>query len=312
LRIIFNNYEAAAANLAYEEWLFDHFEEDILRIWINPPSVIVGKHQNAMAEANVPFCLDNQIPVLRRISGGGTVYHDFGNVNFSFFRLLQSERMIDYDRNLNIIKKALHQLGYPVSMSARHDLFLEDFKVSGNAQHMRKGKSLHHGTLLYDANRAVLGSAIKRENGSYIDKGVKSVRSNIANLRMFKDLGSTQSFAAALMKQLELQGYHTQPVEAPQKEIEHLVATKYALETWNFGYSPGFQMQRQTDTYFVDAEVLRGGATKKLTVLNIPSKIAAAIEGLPSSFFPSEIKAWIYQQPRLNTNQKEALLRAML
>lgn len=312
LNIIFHSYDTAEANLAYEEWLFEYFEDDVLRIWINPPSVIVGKHQNAMAEANVPFCMEHGIPVIRRISGGGTVYHDLGNVNFSFFRKLQSERIIDYDRNLSTIKDALHKIGYPVSMSARHDLYLGEFKISGNAQHMRKGKSLHHGTLLYDADRALLGAAIKRVNGVYIDKGVKSVRSKIANLRSFKDLGTTSDFIDSLIKTLDIQGFNIISAPNPEEAIEQLIASKYTQENWNYGYSPGYHMTRETKHYKVEAEILRGGEVKSLNISNQSTDQAMKLEDWPQLFFPSEIMRWVDQHLHLDAQEKNNLLNALL
>lgn len=256
-------------NLAFEEYFFDHFEEDTLRLWINPASVVVGKHQNAMAEANVRFCVENNIPVIRRISGGGTVYHDLGNINFSFFRRMPEDKLIDYHRNLDIVHALLNQLGFPVHISPRHDLFLNDFKISGNAQHVKRGKSLHHGTILYDANLGALSAGIKRTSGDFIDKGVKSVRSQITNLRAFHDLGDTNNFYNKLTDGFLNLGFETLELntDSVQQALESYLP-KYHQESWNYGYSPNYMFSNSFSGYHSEMSVARGGKIEHISVSN--------------------------------------------
>lgn len=259
MKILALSFATAEENLAFEEWYFEHFEEETLRIWRSPKSIVVGKHQNALAEVELNFCLENKIPVIRRISGGGTVYHDLGNINFSFFRFVEKEKMIDYVRNLDIIKETLVKLSFDVHMSARHDLFLGETKISGNAQHVKRGRALHHGTLLYDADLSALSSGIKRQKGAFVDRSVKSVRSPIANLIQHNNLGNTEEFQTKLISQLSASfGFKILDFE----KIPDLDLEKYHKNEWNFGYSPNYTFEKKEGDWHAKLEVERGGKIK--------------------------------------------------
>ncbi|MEZ4721834.1 MAG: biotin/lipoate A/B protein ligase family protein [Flavobacteriales bacterium] len=254
MKLLVQSFDTAEKNLAFEEWYFHRFEEDTLRLWINPKSVVVGKHQNAFAESNQAFCSQHQIPIIRRISGGGTVYHDEGNVNFSFFRHVEKGQQINYDRNLDIIQGALVQLGYPVERTVRHDLFIGEHKISGNAQHVSKGKALHHGTILYSSDKTLLSAALKNDCGHFEDKSVKSVRSPIRNLDELKSIGSVGEFLGALAKAINLN--QIEP-EFGADEIAQLALEKYSSWDWNFGYGPAFRFISRNSDFQVIVE--RGG-----------------------------------------------------
>lgn len=268
MRLLDLSYPSAEENLAFEEWYFQHFKEETLRIWVSPTSVISGKHQNVLAECNLHACRTLNIPVLRRISGGGTVYHDHGNINFSFFRFVDRNKMIDYDRSLILIQEALQQLGFPVSMSERHDLFLNENKISGNAQHLRSGRVLHHGTILYDANLDHLRVAIKRTSGTFVDKGVKSVRSPIANLRGFRDLGSTIVFKNKLIQEIQHLGLNDLTgFSVASDKIATLANEKYRQDEWNFGYSPSYEFSNQSGDASCRLSAARGGEIQSIEVI---------------------------------------------
>jgi lipoate-protein ligase A len=268
MKILPLSFDTAQENLAFEEWYFQNFEEETLRIWRSPKSVVVGKHQNALAEVNLAYCLENNVPVLRRISGGGTVYHDLGNFNFSFFRFVAKEKMIDYVTNLDLIKASLNSLSYNIHMSDRHDLFSGEFKISGNAQHIKKGRALHHGTILYNADLKALSNGIKRTEGIFQDKSVKSVRSPTINLQELTDLGSTLDFQHSLLESLTKSGLaEMKGLPFDIDVIQELAKSKYDSENWNFGYSPSYSFEKKSSLFQVQLSVERGGNILSAQVL---------------------------------------------
>ena len=217
------------------------------------------------------YCVKHGIPVLRRISGGGTVYHDRGNINFSFFRPADEKEPINYLQNLQIVQQALQELGYPVEINDRHDLVLEGFKISGNAQHVRKKRALHHGTLLYDADIEVLRQAIKRSSGEVLHKAVNSVRSRSRNLRSYLDLGPVPAFVGKLEEVLAaICGKPAFASTPPSRALGELVENRYRQEAWNYGYGPAYILQRSLriggNTHQIQLEVARGGRINKCLI----------------------------------------------
>jgi lipoate-protein ligase A len=252
--ILANSLNSPEENLSFEEYYFNVFEEDTLRIWRNPASVIIGKHQNAFSEANLNFCHQNQIPIIRRISGGGTVFHDLGNINFSFFRFVEKGNQINYSENLKMVSDVLGSMGFRVLQSERHDLFIGETKISGNAQHVSKGRALHHGTILYDSDMQLLSNSIKRQYGHFEDKSVKSVRSKVSNLKHFIDFGTSSEFYERLV-QTFIDHYTLQTATFRQNEVN----PKYYASIWNFGYGPKFTLTCNEKNHYLILEIDRGG-----------------------------------------------------
>lgn len=251
-----HSFQTPQENLAFEAEYFQSFSEETLRIWRNPKSVIIGKHQNAYSESNILFCLENNIPILRRISGGGTVFHDLGNINFSFFRFVDSTNQIRYDENLSIISAVLKKLGYEVDVNERHDIFSKNFKISGNAQHVSRGRALHHGTILYDSKLNQLSRAIKKQHGRFTDKSVKSKRSPVTNLRKFIDLGDVKQFESSLIAALSAQlDTAENPIISLKQSLD-----KLHLDDWNFDYGPKFTFNYDDEGKSIQISVDRGGS----------------------------------------------------
>ena len=231
-------------NLAAEEYLLKHLDEEVVMLWQSRSSVIVGKHQNTLSEINYPFVKQEKIPVIRRLSGGGTVFHGPGNLNFTFIRKAPRDRLIDFRKHTRPVIAFLESIGVPARFEGKNDLRLKGLKISGNAEHVFKNKVLHHGTLLFNSDLNRLNQAIKVGEGRYKDRSVQSVRSRVANISSF--LEQTISFEVFHQKLGEfLRKYfgNTKEYVFSEKEletIENLSREKYNTWEWNFGYSPDY------------------------------------------------------------------------
>lgn len=236
-------------NIASEEHLLRNFSEDIFMLYINEPSIIIGKHQNAFAEINHRFVEENHIKVIRRLSGGGTVFHDSGNLNFCFIRNGNDGNLIDFKRFTQPILDVLHQMGVPAERSGRNDLIIKGLKFSGNAEHVYKKRTLHHGTLLFSSQLNNLRAAIKVNSGLYEDKAVKSVRSSVTNIAEHLPTQiSLEEFTFLIEKHVTGKENDAQSYTFSNEDIaniQHLVNNKYSTWEWNYGYSPRFTYKNQ-------------------------------------------------------------------
>jgi lipoate---protein ligase len=253
-------------NLAVEEFLLHNFTDDIFMLYRNDPSVIVGKHQNAFAEVNYWFVKEKNIKVVRRLSGGGTVFHDAGNLNFSFIRNGQEGNLIDFRRFTQPIVDVLNNLGVPAEHSGRNDLLIDGLKFSGNAEHVYKTRILHHGTLLYSSRLDDLREALKVKPGQYQDKAVKSVRSMVTNIsEHLQPAMSMDDFQNTVIQYIVSNTpgavrYTLSPTDIAN--IEKKVVDKYATWEWNFGYSPRFTFSQtgtiQQYSFEINLEIEKG------------------------------------------------------
>ncbi len=254
VRLIISESKSPHFNLATEEYLLHHVDEDIVFIYDNTSSVIVGKHQNAFEECNQTFCEKYNIDVVRRLSGGGTVFHGPGNLNFCFIQNgEQADQLINFKKFLHPVNSFLNSIGVASEYSGRNDLLVDGFKISGNAEHIysRKKRVIHHGTLLYDADLSTLNTAIKAKvNAIFKTHAVKSVRSTVANICDYlPDNWNYDVFKSSLAESL-LSFYSGQNLPLSDSEIttiNTLVKEKYSTWGWNFGYSPGFEVRLLID-----------------------------------------------------------------
>ncbi len=233
-------------NIAAEEYFVKHFTEDICMVWLNRKSVIIGKHQNAFAEINYPFVRTQNIPIIRRISGGGAVYHDLGNLNFTFIKKTNKDNPVDFGQFTSIIVGYLHSLGIDVNVNKRNSIFIGDDKISGHAEHIFHDKVLHHGTLLFDSDLDMLGESLKPHK-KYEGKAMPSVKSNVCNIRPFLSEDSdiqcfTNKFVNWLHVNYSSSGFY-QLKQSDQNAINRLVVEKYKTWEWNFGYSPAYSFE---------------------------------------------------------------------
>jgi lipoate-protein ligase A len=207
--------------------------------------VIIGRHQNTAAEICVHFIKANNINVARRLSGGGAVYHDLGNINFTFITDANSGG-IDFAAFCGLMREALRSFGVPAEILGRNDIVIEGKKISGNAQYVIQGRVMHHGTLLYDTNLDTLEKALSAD-GNIQSKGIKSARSRVANIRpyMQTDMPPEGFFSALrdhLCTALEMREYSLTADE--KAAAEHLRDTVYSQWSWNYGSSPPYNVRK--------------------------------------------------------------------
>lgn len=236
-------------NLAAEEYFFKNFEDDIFFLYINSPAVVIGKHQNALAEINHEFVQTNNVAVIRRLSGGGAVYHDLGNLNFSFHRRVNDPSKISFKLFNEPIVQLLNEMGVAAEISKRNDIFVEGFKVSGHAEHVFRNRILSHGTLLFNSNRENLSKALKNQSGEFQGKAIQSVRSKVANITDFLPYKMSIDDFIVQIQELILKindNSKTYSIsDADNEAIIELIDKKYANWDWNFAYSPKYQFEKE-------------------------------------------------------------------
>lgn len=242
----------AHRNLALEEYVLRHRmgEEDLLLFYVNSPSIIIGRNQNTIEEINPEVVAERGIRVVRRISGGGAVYHDLGNLNFSFMTRDVRGRFNRYDQFNGPVVEVLRELGVPAEIGGRNDILAGGRKISGNAQFATPDRMFSHGTLLLDSNLDDVTAALRPRPGKVESKGVKSIRSRVANISEFL----TAPLDVAELRELVLERiFGTRdrtsiPTLALGDDdwaaVEELRRTKYGSSDWNYGENPACNVQR--------------------------------------------------------------------
>lgn len=239
-------------NLAAEEYVLKNFEHDNFMLWRNEPAIIVGKHQNTLAEINQEYVRENMIKVVRRLSGGGAVFHDLGNLNFTFIASGENHQLVDFRKFTQPILEVLQKIGIEAKFEGRNDLTIDGRKFSGNAEHVYKNRVLHHGTLLFSAQMADLSSALNVDPDKFQDKAVKSVRSRVTNIsEHLKTPLSVLEFRDLILNHVmestpgaELYSFTQDDISA----IARLRDEKYITWDWNFGYSPKYNFRKTVKT----------------------------------------------------------------
>ena len=239
-------------NIATEEYLLKNKSEDCFYLYINSPSIIIGKHQNSIAEINVDYVKENNIDVVRRLSGGGAVFHDPGNLNFSFIKTKEKNENADFRKYTQPILEVLNHLGVDAIFEGRNDLTIKGKKFSGNAKHMYQNKILQHGTLLFSSKLPDLSQALKINPLKYQDKAVKSVRSRVTNIseHLIAPI-SLEAFEDHIINHVRSLYDDTELYELTETDItaiNKLVDEKYNTWNWNFGSSPKYNFQKGIKT----------------------------------------------------------------
>lgn len=237
-------------NLALEEYALRSFgeKEDYLLFYINEPSIIIGRNQNTLEEINNSYVEEKGIHVVRRMSGGGAVYHDLGNLNFSFITKYAKDRLNNFFKFNEPVIRILNELGVPAEMSGRNDILANGRKISGNAQFSTVKRMFSHGTLLFDSDLEEVVNALNVKMSKIQSKGHKSIRSRVANIIEFMDQPmSVTEFRQRLLDGLyeDRKNFETYRLtEDEWRAVHQLKDEKYGNWDWNFGKSPAFNIQR--------------------------------------------------------------------
>ncbi|CAH0224195.1 Lipoate-protein ligase LplJ [Peribacillus sp. Bi96] len=236
-------------NLAIEEYALKHLniDETYLLFYINRPSIIIGRNQNTIEEINADYVEGNGITVVRRLSGGGAVYHDLGNLNFSFITKDDGDSFHNFKKFTQPVVETLEKLGIQAELSGRNDILAEGKKISGNAMFSTKGRMFSHGTLLFQSEMDHIVSALKVKKDKIESKGIKSIRSRVGNIADFlKEPMSVEEFRSFLLQNIfQDSGEVTEYVltEADWEKIHKISEERYQNWEWNYGKSPKFNLQ---------------------------------------------------------------------
>lgn len=237
-------------NLAIEEYVLrtmDIEEDSFLLFYINEPSIIVGKNQNTIEEIDTDFVERNGIKVVRRLSGGGAVYHDLGNLNYSFITKDDGESFRNFKKFTEPVVEALAKIGVKAELIGRNDLLVEGRKISGNAQFATQGRMFSHGTLMFDTEIDTVVSALKVRKDKIESKGIKSIRSRVANISEFLEEPMTiEELRLEILNSIfngEENIKYKELTEEDWTNIHKLSAERYANWDWNYGKSPKFNVQ---------------------------------------------------------------------
>jgi lipoate-protein ligase A len=244
MKIVINPSRSAYYNLALEEYLLTQYEDAFFMLWTSEPSILIGKHQNTYTEINIPYVESHKIPVVRRMSGGGTVFCDPGNINFTFIEKDQGQ-FSDFRKFTQPILDYIQTLGVNATFSGRNDLVIDGQKFSGNAQYRLKGRILHHGTLLFDTQIGNLVNALTPKEAKFSNKSVSSVKARVTNIKshMPNSPMTVDTFRENIYAHIHEAFSGSSFYEPTPQDIEavnRLVSSKYDTWQWNYGDSPKY------------------------------------------------------------------------
>jgi lipoate-protein ligase A len=266
------NHTDARINLAIEEHLLRNCltDQEILLFYINGPSIIIGRNQNTIEEINQQFVEENNIHVVRRLSGGGAVYHDLGNLNFSFISNSGHENIQNFKKFTAPVVKVLNEMGVPAELGGRNDILVEERKVSGNAQYISGNRMVSHGTLLFNSDLSVVSESLKVKTNKIESKGIKSIRSRVANISEFMPEQMDVLTFREKVKNGILADHHNTEYRLSDDDwisINKISQDRYQKWEWNFGRSPQFNIQK-TERFpigEIDARIeVEGGVIREI------------------------------------------------
>ncbi|MCZ2223647.1 MAG: lipoate--protein ligase [Chitinophagales bacterium] len=239
-------------NIATDEYILKYLKEDCFMLWRNDNAIIVGKYQNTLSEINYDYVKANNIAVVRRISGGGAVYHDLGNLNFSFVKTGNDSNLTDFKKFTQPIVDVIQSLGIDARFEGKNDLMIDGKKFSGNAAHIYRNRILHHGTILFASEMRNVSEALRINPVKYQDKAVKSVPKRVTNIsEHLKSPLNIEEFTKKLMDYV-IAIYPDSKLytftEEDKKIIKQLRDEKYTTYDWNYGKSPDYSFKKAIRT----------------------------------------------------------------
>ena len=274
--------------MGFDEWVLEHGpSEPVFYLWRNSPSVIIGLNQNPYAEVDLRYLQEHGIALVRRITGGGAVYHDLGNLNYS---IVGPSRCFDNDKPVQVVE-ALRAMGVPAELTGRNDIFVDGRKCSGYAKRLSRDRMMIHGTLMFDVDIEVLVKALAAPGSKVSAAGIESVRSRVANLCDYLPGISMEQFTAALQEHLA--GGDIVISSEGKAEVEK---SKFRSWEWIYGRSPEAEFRRSVRLSCGTVELawsLRHGCLSGVHFggdfigLKDPAALAARLEGVP--FTPEAI-----------------------
>lgn len=250
MKYIVNNSHNPAYNLALEAYAFRELlaEDELFILWINEPTIVIGKHQNAIEEINKTYTDEHGIHVVRRLSGGGAVYHDLNNLNYTIISNKSQEGAFDFKTFSQPVIETLADLGVTATFTGRNDLEIDGKKFCGNAQAYYKGRMMHHGCLLFDVDMTVLGNALQVSKDKIESKGVKSVRARVTNiLDELPEKMTVEAFSNQLLNKMkesypDMTEYIFSDDEL--KNIQALADQQFGTWDWTYGKAPEYTIKR--------------------------------------------------------------------
>lgn len=280
MKYIVNNSHNPAYNVALEAYTFRELlaEDELFILWINEPTIVIGKHQNAIEEINKTYTDEHGIHVVRRLSGGGAVYHDLNNLNYTIISNKSQEGAFDFKTFSQPVIETLADLGVTATFTGRNDLEIDGKKFCGNAQAYYKGRMMHHGCLLFDVDMTVLGNALQVSKDKIESKGVKSVRARVTNiLDELPEKMTVEAFSNQLLNKMK-ESYPdmTEYVFSDDdlKNIQALVDQQFGTWDWTYGEAPEYTIKRS----------VRYPAGKITTYANVEKSVIKGIK-LYGDFF---------------------------
>jgi lipoate-protein ligase A len=250
MKYIVNNSHNPAYNVALEAYAFRELlaEDELFILWINEPTIVIGKHQNAIEEINKTYTDEHGIHVVRRLSGGGAVYHDLNNLNYTIISNKSQEGAFDFKTFSQPVIETLADLGVTATFTGRNDLEIDGKKFCGNAQAYYKGRMMHHGCLLFDVDMTVLGNALQVSKDKIESRGVKSVRARVTNiLDELPEKMTVEAFSNQLLNKMK-ESYPdmTEYVFSDDelKNIQALADQQFGTWDWTYGEAPEYTIKR--------------------------------------------------------------------